>query len=302
MPSAPAAARSAGGTQALSATDRLAALVEPGMRVWAGAVYAFLFLPIAVVVIFSFNQSRLVDVWTGLSFKWYSTAWTDPSILSALKTSLIVAAANAILATVFGTLAAIGMQRAGRRTRTAFETLVYGTIVTPEIVIAIASLLFFVTINVDLGMPTIVITHVVYNTSIVALIVRARLVGMDRTLEEAAADLGAPPIEILRRVTIPLLYPAILAGALLAFTFSFDDFVLTFFVSGATSTTLPLKIFSMLRFGVSPVVNAVATVMLAVTLTCIFTASLLVRRHQSGEGEAGLLLSAARTASEQRAA
>jgi spermidine/putrescine transport system permease protein len=282
--------------------QRLSGLVEPGLRVWTGAVYVFLFLPIVVVVIFSFNASRLVDVWSGFSLKWYGTAWTDPSIVNALKTSLIVAGINAVLAITFGTLAAIGMQRVGRRLRTAFETMVYGTIVTPEIVIAIASLLFFVTVNVDLGIPTIVIAHVVYNTSIVALIVRARLVGMDRTLEEAAADLGATPIQTLRRVTIPLLYPAILAGGLLAFTFSFDDFVLTFFVSGATSTTLPLKIFSMLRFGISPVINAVATVMLVVTLTCILGASLLVRRHGRGDGEAGLLLSAARTASEQRAA
>ena len=282
--------------------ERLTGLIEPGLRVWTGAVYVFLFLPIVVVVIFSFNASRLVDVWSGFSLNWYGTAWSDPSIINALKTSLIVALFNAVLATTFGTLAAIGMQRVGRRLRTAFETMVYGTIVTPEIVIAIASLLFFVTINVDLGIPTIVIAHVVYNTSIVALIVRARLVGMDRTLEEAAADLGATPIETLRRITIPLLYPAILAGGLLAFTFSFDDFVLTFFVSGATSTTLPLKIFSMLRFGISPVINAVATVMLVVTLTCILGASLLVRRHGRGDGESGLLLSAARTASEQRAA
>jgi spermidine/putrescine transport system permease protein len=282
--------------------QRLSGLVEPGLRVWTGAVYGFLFLPIVVVIIFSFNASRLVDVWSGFSLKWYGTAWTDPSIVNALKTSLIVAGINAVLAITFGTLAAIGMQRVGRRLRTAFETMVYGTIVTPEIVIAIASLLFFVTVNVDLGIPTIVIAHVVYNTSIVALIVRARLTGMDRTLEEAAADLGATPIQTLRRVTIPLLYPAILAGGLLAFTFSFDDFVLTFFVSGATSTTLPLKIFSMLRFGISPVINAVATVMLVVTLTCILGASLLVRRHGRGDGEAGLLLSAARTASEQRAA
>jgi spermidine/putrescine transport system permease protein len=282
--------------------QRLSGLVEPGLRVWTGAVYGFLFLPIVVVIVFSFNASRLVDVWSGFSLKWYGTAWTDPSIVNALKTSLIVAGINAVLAITFGTLAAIGMQRVGRRLRTAFETMVYGTIVTPEIVIAIASLLFFVTVNVDLGIPTIVIAHVVYNTSIVALIVRARLTGMDRTLEEAAADLGATPIQTLRRVTIPLLYPAILAGGLLAFTFSFDDFVLTFFVSGATSTTLPLKIFSMLRFGISPVINAVATVMLVVTLTCILGASLLVRRHGRGDGEAGLLLSAARTASEQRAA
>jgi spermidine/putrescine transport system permease protein len=282
--------------------ERIGRLFEPALRTWTALVYAFLFIPIVLVVIFSFNASRLVAVWSGFSFKWYGIAWTDPSILDALRVSLTVALINAVLATVFGTLAAIGMQRVGRRTRTAFELMVYGTIVTPEIVIAIASLLFFVTINVDLGIPTIVIAHVVYNTSIVALIVRARLMGMDRTLDEAAADLGATPLETLRRVTIPLLAPAILAGALLAFTFSFDDFVLTFFVSGASSTTLPLRIFSMLRFGVSPVVNAIATVMLVVTLTCIFTASLIVRRHARSDAESGLLLAAARSASQREAA
>jgi len=282
--------------------DRMGRLFEPALRSWTALVYVFLFIPIVLVVIFSFNASRLVAVWSGFSLKWYGTAWTDPSILDALRTSLTVALINAVLATVFGTLAAIGLQRVGRRTRTAFELMVYGTIVTPEIVIAIASLLFFVTINVDLGIPTIVITHVVYNTSIVALIVRARLVGMDRTLDEAAADLGATPLQTLWRVTIPLLYPAILAGALLAFTFSFDDFVLTFFVSGASSTTLPLRIFSMLRFGVSPVVNAIATVMLVVTLTCIFTASLIVRRHARGDSESGLLLAAARSATQREVA
>ena len=277
-------------------------MLDRALRAWSAGVYAFLFIPIITVVLFSFNASRLVDVWSGFSLKWYGTAWTDPSILDALKTSLIVALVNALLAICFGTLAAIGLQRVGHRLRGVFETLVYGTIVTPEIIIAIASLLFFVTINIDLGIPTIIVTHVVYNTSIVALIVRARLAGMDRTLEEAAQDLGATPIRTIWRITIPLLYPAILAGGLLAFTFSFDDFVLTFFVSGATSTTLPLKIFSMLRFGVSPVINAVATVMLIVTLASIFTASLLVRRNSRGEAEAGLLLTAARSAAQGQAA
>jgi spermidine/putrescine transport system permease protein len=282
--------------------DRIADLFEPAIRIWAGATYVFLFLPIVFVIVFSFNSSRLVAVWGGFSLNWYGIAWTDHAVLEALRTSLVVASLNAVIAVAFGTLAAVGMVRVGRRLRGVFETMVYGTIVTPEIVIAIASLLFFVTINFDLGIPTIVIAHVVYNTSIVALIVRARLAGMDRTLEEAAQDLGATPVRTLWRVTIPLLYPAILAGGLLAFTFSFDDFVLTFFVAGAGSTTLPLLIFSMLRFGVSPVVNAIATVMLVVTLTCIFAASAIVRRHERGEGEAGLLLTAARSATETRAA
>ena len=282
--------------------DRLRPFFEPGLRIWTGAVYAFLFLPILFVIIFSFNASRLVAVWGGFSLKWYGIAWANSAVLDALRTSLVVASINAGLAVCFGTMAAIGIQRARPKARSAFEIMVYGTIVTPEIVIAIASLLFFVTINANLGIPTIVAAHVVYNTSIVALVVRARLAGMDHALEEAAQDLGATPLRTLWRVTIPLLYPAILAGGLLAFTFSFDDFVLTFFVAGAGSTTLPLLIFSMLRFGVSPVINAVATGMLAVTLTCIFTASIVVRRNSRGEGESGLLLTAARAAAEARAA
>lgn len=282
--------------------DRLRPAFEPALRCWTGAVYLFLFLPIIFVIVFSFNASRLVAVWGGFSLKWYGAAWSSGAVLDALRTSLVVASVNAVLAVAFGTLAAIGIQRARPRSRGIFEIMVYGTIVTPEIVIAIASLLFFVTINVDLGIPTIVAAHVVYNTSIVTLIVRARLAGMDRTLDEAAQDLGATPLRALTRVTIPLLYPAILAGALLAFTFSFDDFVLTFFVAGAGSTTLPLLIFSMLRFGVSPVINAIATVMLVVTLTCIFTASLVIRRNSHGDRDAGLLLTATRAATERTAA
>jgi len=168
--------------------------------------------------------------------------------------------------------------RQPRSLRVGFEGLVYMTIITPEIVIAIASLLYFVNLNIDLGVQTMVVTHAVYNTSIVALIVSARLAGMDHTLEEASADLGATPLGTFWRVTLPQLYPAVLAGALLAFTFSFDDFVLSFFVSGVGSTTLPLNLFSRLRFGVSPVINAVAATMLSLTLTAIVVAQLVLRQ------------------------
>ncbi len=242
-------------------------LVEAWLRGQAALIYIFLYAPIAVVVLYSFNDSRRVTVWGGFTTKWYSAAWTSPDVTGSLQISLTAALLNAVLAVTLGTLAALGMRSAPRWLRIGFEGLVYMTIITPEIVVAIASLLYFVSLNVNLGLQTIVVTHAVYNTSIVTLVIATRLAGMDRTLEEASADLGATPFG----------NPAILAGALLAFTFSFDDFILSFFVSGVGSTTLPLNLFSRLRFGVSPIINAVAATMLTLTLTAIVAAQLVLR-------------------------
>src|SRR6266852_4361880 len=253
-------------------------LVETWLRGQAALIYIFLYAPIAVVVLYSFNDSRRVTVWGGFTTKWYSAAWTSPDVTGSLQISLTVALSNAAVAVTLGTLAALGMRSAPRWLRVGFEGLVYMTIITPEIVIAIASLLYFVNLSIDLGIQTMVVAHAVYNTSIVALIVSARLAGMDRTLEEASADLGATPLGTFWRVTLPQLSPAVLAGALLAFTFSFDDFLLSFFLSGVGSTTLPLNLFSRLRFGVSPVINAVAASMLSLTLTAIVVAQLVLRR------------------------
>src|SRR6266567_9380514 len=262
-------------------------LVETWLRGQAALLYIFLYAPIAVVVLYSFNDSRRVTVWGGFTTKWYAAAWTSPDVTSALQISLTVALLNAVVAVSLGTLAALGMRSAPRWLRIGFEGLVYMTIITPEIVIAIASLLYFVNLNINLGVQTMVVTHAVYNTSIVALIVSARLAGMDRTLEEASADLGATPLDTFWRVTLPQLYPAVLAGALLAFTFSFDDFLLSFFVSGVGSTTLPLNLFSRLRFGVSPIINAVAATMLSLTLTAIVVAQSVLRQgtgRNTGKG------------------
>jgi ABC-type spermidine/putrescine transport system permease subunit II len=252
-------------------------LVETWLRGQAVLLYVFLYAPIAVVVLYSFNDSRRVTVWGGFTTKWYYAAWTSSDVTSSLQISLTAALLNAVLAVILGTLAALGMRSAPRWLRIGFEGLVYMTIITPEIVVAIASLLYFVSLNVNLGLQTIVVTHAVYNTSIVTLVVATRLAGMDRTLEEASADLGATPFGTFWRVTLPQLNPAILAGALLAFTFSFDDFLLSFFVSGVGSTTLPLNLFSRLRFGVSPIINAVAATMLTLTLTAIIVAQLVLR-------------------------
>ncbi|HEY6408623.1 MAG TPA: ABC transporter permease [Ktedonobacteraceae bacterium] len=260
-------------------------LVETWLRTQTVLLYIFLYAPIAVVVLFSFNDSSRVTIWGGFTTKWYQAAWTSPDVTGALQISLTVALLNVAVAVSLGTLAALGMRSAPRWLRTGFEGLVYMTIITPEIVIAIASVLYFVNLNIDLGVQTMVVTHAVYNTSIVALVVSARLAGMDRTLEEASADLGATPLGTFWQVTLPQLYPAVLAGALLAFTFSFDDFILSFFVSGVGSTTLPLNLFSRLRFGVSPIINAVAATMLSLTLTAIVVAQVVLR--QGTQGNAG---------------
>lgn len=249
------------------------------LKAHAALVFAFLYIPIVIVVIYAFNGGRLVQVWEGFSTRWFGEAWRDDTLRNALRISLITATLNAVLATVLGTAAAIALRNVGKRTRTTFDAFMYTTLIVPEIVIAIASLLFFVTIGLPLGPVAIVITHSVFNTSVVGLLVRARLAGMDRSLEEASADLGATRWATFRQVTLPQLLPAVMAGTLLAFTFSFDDVVLSSFVSGVGSTTLPVEIFSQIRFGVSPKINVVAVGTLSMTITAIVAAQLLLRRE-----------------------
>ena len=261
--------------------------VETYLRAHGIFVYLFLYVPIAIVVIFSFNDSKQVLHWGGLSLRWYASAWTDPQILGPLRTSLVVAAFNTIFAATFGTLAALAIGRAPRWARLAFDAFIYTALIVPEVVIALASLLFLngafaalrgIGINLGFGIPTIVAGHVLWNLSLVILVVRARMSGMDRTLVEASADLFATPWRTFVEVTLPQLAPAILAGALLSFTFSMDDVVLSSFLSGVGSTTLPMRVFSMIRFGVTPAVNAISTVMLAITLIAIVLSQWLVRR------------------------
>lgn len=262
-------------------------VVEVWLRAQSALLYVFLYLPIAVVVLFSFNNSRRVTLWHGFTTKWYGVAWGDPIWGNALRVSVTVAAINMLIAVTLGTLAALGMRSAPSWLRIGFEGVVYMTIITPEIVVAIASLLYFVLVlPIGQGMQAMIVTHAVYNTSIVALIVSARLAGMDRRLEEASADLFATPLATFRRVTLPLLFPAILAGALLAFTFSFDDFLLSNFLSAAGTTPLPVQLFSSVQFGVSPEYNALAATMLSLTLTAIVVAQIVLRRSaRAAEGE-----------------
>jgi len=243
----------------------------------AGFVYVFLYAPILVLMFFSFNSTRSTQVWTGFSLEWYGELLRDQSVHDAFRTSLIVGVVATAIATVIGTFAALALSRHRFRGQTFADTGIYAATVMPEIVVGVSLLAFFVAINpftgIELGISTIVIAHVAFTISFVTIVVRARLSGMDRSVEEAAQDLGASPVQTFLRVTLPLILPGVMAGALLAFTLSFDDFVITFFVSGVGSSTLPLKIYSMIKFGVSPVVNALSTVVLVATMILIFGGS-----------------------------
>jgi ABC-type spermidine/putrescine transport system permease subunit II len=261
---------------------------------YALLAYFFLYAPIAVVVVFAFNSSRDVLYWQGFSTKWFEVALQTPEITHALKLSIYIALGNALVACVLGTMLALALPRMRGWLRTPIDALAYMTLVTPEIVFAIAALVFFVQaghrlgFDSPLGWHTILIAHVVFNTSVVALVVRARFVSMGQTLEEASYDLGAGPLSTFRQVTLPRLAPAILAGGLLAFTFSFDDFITSFFVTGTDSETLPIYIWGQLRFGVTPAINATAAMMLAFTLAAVVIAYLVLRRTGQ-ERESGAL-------------
>ena len=267
--------------------DRGSALVDFYFRFHAVIVYAFLYLPIVIVVVFAFNGTdRVVTKWGGLSLKWFETAIGDEVVKDALTNSFLVAIPNAFMATTFGTMAALGLQRVGRKVRLSFDTLTYMSVIVPEIVIALSTLVLFATgfdliestfgIKLKFGHATIIAAHVLFNTSLVLLLVRARLAGMDRTLTDASADLFATPWRTFRQITFPQLLPAIVAGFLLSFTFSFDDYVITTFVSGPGSSTLPLYIFGQVRRGVTPETNAVATMMLALTLILLFVGQMVL--------------------------
>jgi ABC-type spermidine/putrescine transport system permease subunit II len=254
------------------------------LAVHASLVYVFLYAPVAVVVAYAFNGGRQTLNWEGFSTKWFGVALRDDSITSALRNSLLIALGNAVVSCVLGTLLALSLPRMWRALRIPIDALVTMTLVTPEIVFGIAALVFFTEIGVTLGLKTILVAHVVFNASVVALVVRARFVGLGLSFEEASFDLGAGPVSTFRQVTLPRLAPAILAGGLLAFTFSFDDFYTSFFVSGAGTTTLPLYVFSSLRFGVSPIVNATAAMVLALTIGAVVLAYAVLRRSGGRAG------------------
>lgn len=242
-------------------------------------MFLFLYLPIVILIIYSFNDNRFVSVWTGFSTRWYGEVFRDEAVRNALGVSLWLAFWSTVISTILGTLTAIAMERFKFWGKVTYDAILYLPIIIPDIVMALSTLLFFVLLGVALSRYTILIAHVAFNIAFVAIVVRARLADMDDSLEEAAADLGANPWETFRRVTIPLLIPGIVAGALLAFTLSLDDFVITFFMSGPGSTTLPVLIFSKIRFGVSPEINAISTLMFLGS-TVLVIVSLLIQRRE----------------------
>jgi len=263
------------------------------LRAYAICVYIFLYLPISLIVFFSFNAGKYAMSWEGFSVFWYGKAFSNPLIMGALKTSVIIALSTAILSAIIGTLTALGLERTKGWVRITFDALIYIAIMVPGIVIGISTLIAFVSlfdvvnpwltptlgIKLQMGTWAVIAAHVLFNIAVVALLVRARLQGMDRSLVDASEDLYATPLGTFRQVVLPLLAPSILAGFLLAFTFSFEDFIIAYFVSGP-DTTLPIYIFSSIRRGVTPEINAVGSVVLLTSFVLLILAQAVLRRGE----------------------
>jgi putrescine transport system permease protein len=252
--------------------------------------YAFLYLPIVSVVIYSFNDSRLVTLWGGFSLRWYRSLLEDEQILSSALLSLQIALVSATVATALGTLAGLALSRLGRfRGRTLLTGMITAPLVMPEIITGISLLFLFISLAEWIGWPaargatTIAIAHITFSMAYVAVVVRSRLAGMDESLEEAAMDLGARPLRVFFDITMPSIAPAMVSGWLLAFTLSLDDVVIASFVSGPGATTLPMLIFSKVRLGVTPDINALATVIILFVSVGVITAAWLTRRNTAGE-------------------
>ena len=272
------------------------------MRVYATIVYLFLYAPIAMIVLISFSEGRQASDFRGFSLQWYETAFSNRFVLEALGNSLSIGLVSATLAATFGTMAALALQRVRGPLRRFYDALVYISLMIPGIVIGIATLIALATARdvvneilqsispdapqMQLGWGSIVAAHTLFNMALVVVIVRARMAGMDRSLIEASADLYATPWGSFRQVTLPLILPAVVAGFLLSFTFSFDDYVVASFVNGS-EVTLPIFVFGSIRRGLTPEVNAIATVVLSVSALLLASAQLLLRRASKRSGGAG---------------
>lgn len=244
--------------------------------------FAFLYLPMLILIIFSFNSSRLVTVWAGFSTQWYVTLFQNQQFLDAAWVTIKVALFSSTLATVLGTMAAYVLVRGGRfRGRTLFSGMTYAPLVMPEVITGLSLLLLFIAVGLNRGIFTIVLAHTTFAMCYVSVVVSSRLMTFDRSLEEAALDLGCTPFDAFRSVTLPIITPAVISGWLLAFTLSLDDLVIASFTSGPSSTTLPIKIFSAVRLGVSPEINALSTIMISIVAVGVITASLISKRSIS---------------------
>lgn len=236
--------------------------------------FAFLYLPILLLVVYSFNASRLVTVWGGFSTRWYGELLRNEQLLDAAFVTLRLALLTAILATILGTLAAVTLVRRRRFPgRTLFSGMVYAPLVMPEVITGLSLLLLFVALGFDRGFWTVTLAHTTFAMCFVAVVVQSRLLSFDRSLEEAAMDLGAPPLKAFLLVTLPVIFPAVAAGFMLAFTLSLDDLVISSFTTGPGATTLPMKIYSQVRLGVTPEINAISTILIGLVTLAVLAAS-----------------------------
>lgn len=263
----------------LSAWDRIMGHSDIGIGAWSALVYVFLYMPVVVLIVFSFNSQKLNVTWEGFTLDWYVKLFQDAEIIDAFWTSMQIAVISTAAAIVIGVLASFSLERFEYRTKMLWDGLNYTKIIIAEIVAGVSSLLFFVQLNEFLleylgfnfwsvfqpGYWTVVIAHIAWNIPFAVIIIRARLRGFDRAIEEAGADLGANPATVFFRITLPVISPGILAASLLCFTLSFDDFVTTFFVIGQNYNTLPVQIWGMVRMGITPEINALSAVMMAVS-------------------------------------
>jgi spermidine/putrescine transport system permease protein len=254
-------------------------LVNRFLAVWTALVFLFFYLPIVILIVFSFNESRLNIVWTGFTLDWYAALWNDSVLVRATKNSLIVATATTFFSVVLGTAGAWLLNRYRYRGSSFLETLVFLPMIVPEVILGVSLLILFVTIGLQLGYTTIVISHVTFCFPFVMAAVQARLAGLDPSLEEAALDLGATPFQAFTKVMVPYLMPAIVSGALMSFTLSLDELIVTYFTASAGTRTLPLEIFGRVKKGLDPSLNAISTVFIFVTIGAVVLTEAIRRRN-----------------------
>lgn len=246
---------------------------------WTAAIMVFLYLPIAILVAFSFNTSKLNILWQGFTLDWYRAVWSDTVLVRALQNSLYVACITTVLSVLFGTAGAWLMHRYRFPGARLWQTLVYVPMLVPEVIMGVSLLIFFVVVHLQLGFTSIIISHVTFCFPFVMVAVQARLAGLDPALEEAAMDLGATPSVAFRKVLVPYLMPAIFSGALMAFSLSLDELIVTYFTASAGSRTLPLEIFGRVKKGLDPTLNAISTVFILFTVFLVVVTELIKRRN-----------------------
>ncbi|MBL0370730.1 ABC transporter permease [Rhizobium sp. KVB221] len=243
--------------------------------------FAFLYIPILILIIYSFNDSKLVTVWGGFSTRWYIQMWHNEALMDAAWVTIRVGILSATVATILGTLAALAMTRFVRFPgRMLFSGMIYAPLVMPEVITGLSMLLLFVAVGIDRGFWTVTIAHTTFTMCYVAIVVQSRLITFDRSLEEAALDLGCPPVKTFFRITLPLILPAVIAGWMLAFTLSLDDLVIANFNTGPGATTLPIKIYSQVRLGVTPEINAACTLLIGFVAIGVIIASISTKRAE----------------------